>query len=304
MPRRAPFPVRGLFGIHRGKILPSSDTRERITSTYRHRQALGNAFRRHLAVAERPRAHCEHTLLCAGLRGIQFAGICRHARPPDDAPRQHIVSKATLRLRKGQHARSHRTPPEPIREMRRCPAAAVGTAAMKELGHRRAAYWGGAGGALMRAAYLEHRRGIGARGLLGGAGGTLIRTAYLECGGHRLLARNPPERGHGSGAGPTRTRACGCNSDAHTHRRTVRPPDAPELLQVCTASGRSRQLRARRPLSAEAFGHGPSRARGNAIGCGRYRLQGQLRCKSTNEPVHSNIFPLRYCYRIYLLHNK
>ena len=278
MPRRAPFPVRGLFGIHRGKILPSSDTRERITSTYRHRQALGNAFRGHLAVAERPRAHCEHTLLCAGLRGIQFAGICRHARPPDDAPRQHIVSKATLRLRKGQHARSHRTPPEPIREMRRCPAAAVGTAAMKELGHRRAAYWG--------------------------ARGTLIRTAYLECGGHRLLARNPPERGHGSDAGPTRTRACGCNSDAHTHRRTVRPPDAPELLQVCTASGRSRQLRARRPLSAEAFGHGPSRARGNAIGCGRYRLQGQLRCKSTNEPVHSNIFPLRYCYRIYLLHNK
>lgn len=74
---------------------------------------------------------------------MHFAGICRHARPPDDAPRQHIVSKATLRLRKGQHARSHRTPPEPIREMRRCPAAAVGTAAMKELGHRRAAYWGG-----------------------------------------------------------------------------------------------------------------------------------------------------------------
>ena len=264
----APFPSEALFGMHRGKILPSSDTRERITSTYRHRQALGNAFRGHLAVAERPRAHCEHTLLCAGLRGIQFAGICRHARPPDDAPRQHIVSKATLRLRKGQHARSHRTPPEPIREMRRCPAAAVGTAAMKELGHRRAAYWGG-------------------------AGGTLIRTAYLGRGGHRLLARNPPERGHGSGARPTRMRACGCNSDAHTHRRTVRPPDAPELLQVCT-SGRSRQLRAHRPLSAEAFGHGPSRARGNAIGCGRYRLQGQLRYKSTNEPVHSNIFPLRY----------
>lgn len=114
-----------------------------IGAEYCHRQALGNAFRGHLAVAERPRAHCEHTLLCAGLRGIQFAGICRHARPPDDAPRQHIASKATLRLHKEQHARSHRTPPEPIREMRRCPAAAVGTAAMKELGHRRAAYWGG-----------------------------------------------------------------------------------------------------------------------------------------------------------------
>ena len=106
------FPSEAFFGIHRGKILSSSDTWERITSTYRHRQALGNAFRGHLAVAERPRAHCEHTLLCAGLRGIQFAGICRHARPPDDAPRQHIASKATLRLRKGQHARSHRTPPE------------------------------------------------------------------------------------------------------------------------------------------------------------------------------------------------
>ena len=137
------FPSEAFFGIHRGKILPSSDIRERITSTYRHRQALGNAFRGHLAVAERPRAHCEHTLLCAGLRGIQFAGICRHARPPDDAPRQHIVSKATLRLRKGQHARSHRTPPEPIREMRRCPAAAVGAAAMKEPGHWRARPTGG-----------------------------------------------------------------------------------------------------------------------------------------------------------------
>lgn len=160
---------RPFFGIHRGKILPSSDTRERITSTYRHRQALGNAFRGHLAVAERPRAHCEHTLLCAGLRGIQFAGICRHARPPDDTPRQHIASKATLRLRKGQHARSHRTPPEPIRGMRRCPAAAVGAAAMKEPGHWRARPTGGAGGTLMRAAYLGHRRGIGARRPLGAA---------------------------------------------------------------------------------------------------------------------------------------
>ena len=164
------FPSEAFFGIHRGKILSSSDTRERITSTYRHRQALGNAFRGHLAVAERPRAHCEHTLLCAGLRGIQFAGICRHARPPDDAPRQHIASKATLRLRKGQHARSHRTPPEPIRGMRRCPAAAVGAAAMKEPRHWRARpTGGGAGGTLMRAAYLEHGRGIGARRSLGAA---------------------------------------------------------------------------------------------------------------------------------------
>lgn len=129
----------------------------------------------------------------------------------------------------------------------------------------------------MRAAYLEHGRGIGARHPLGAR---RIDARPTWSAGHRLLARNPPERGHGSGA--------------HTHRRTVHSPDVPRLLQVCTASGRSRQLRARRPLSAEAFGHGPSRARGNAVGCGRYRLQGQLRCKSTNEPVHSNIFPLRY----------
>ena len=39
------FPSEAFFGMHRGKILPSSDTRERITSTYRHRQAPGNAFR-------------------------------------------------------------------------------------------------------------------------------------------------------------------------------------------------------------------------------------------------------------------
>ena len=38
-------PSEAIFGIHRGKILPSSDTRERITSTYRHRQTPGNAFR-------------------------------------------------------------------------------------------------------------------------------------------------------------------------------------------------------------------------------------------------------------------
>ena len=36
---------RPFLGVHRGKILPSSDTWERITSTYRHRQAPGNAFR-------------------------------------------------------------------------------------------------------------------------------------------------------------------------------------------------------------------------------------------------------------------
>lgn len=118
---------------------------------------------------------------------MHFAGICRHARPPDDAPRQHIASKATLRLRKGQHAHSHRTPPEPIREMRRCPAAAVGAAAMKEPGHWRARPTGGGRG-----------RGIGARHPLGAR---RIDARPTWSAGHRLLARNPPERGHGSGAG-------------------------------------------------------------------------------------------------------
>lgn len=147
----------------------------------------------------------------------------------------------------------------------------------------RAAYWGGAGGASARA--IRWVRGALTHDLPG------ARAIGCWLATRRSVVT-------------ARARACGCNSGAHTHRRTVHSPDVPRLLQVCTASGRSRQLRARRPLSAEAFGHGPSRARGNAVGCGRYRLQGQLRCKSTNEPVHSNIFPLRYSYRIYLLRNK
>ena len=216
-----PFPSEAFFGIHRGKILPSSDTRERITSTYRHRQALGNAFRGHLAVAERPRAHCEHTLLCAGLRGIQFAGICRHARPPDDAPRQHIASKATLRLRKGQHARSHRTPPEPIRGMRRCPAAAVGAAAMKEPGHWRARPTGGRG------------RDIDARRLPGAREGHR-RAPFAGCGDaltcSLLGARGPSAAGSqpaeawsrlGRGrAAATRTRIRTAAPSAHQTRRS------------------------------------------------------------------------------------
>lgn len=168
MPGRGPFPVRGLFwdtpgqniaivrhpGTHNVNISPPPGAWECISRAPCRRRTAESALRAHVAMRWPP--------------GNTIRGHMPPCPTADDAPRQHIVSKATLRLRKGQHARSHRTPPEPIREMRRCPAAAVGTAAMKELGHRRAAYWG-AGGALMRAAYLEHRRGIGARGLLGGA---------------------------------------------------------------------------------------------------------------------------------------
>lgn len=148
----------------------------------------------------------------------------------------------------------------------------------------------------MRAAYLGRRRSIGARHPLGARCIDARPTWSAGAIGCWLATRRSVIT--------ARARACGCNSGAHTHRRTVRPPDAPRLLQVCTALGRSRQLRARRPLSAEAFGHGPSLARGNAVGCRQHRLRGQLRCGGTNEPVHSNIFPLRYCYRIYLLRNK
>lgn len=207
--------------------MPSSDIRERITSTYRHRQALGNAFRGHLAVAERPRAHCEHTLLCAGLRGMHFAGMCCHARLPDGAPRQHIASKATLRLRKGQYARSRHTPPEPTRGMRRCPAAAVGAAAMKEPGHWRAQpTGGGAGGVLMRAAYLGRRRSIGARHPLGarcidarptwsaGAIGCWLATRRSVV---TARARGPLGRGR---AAATRTRIRTAALSAHQTRRS------------------------------------------------------------------------------------
>ena len=217
-----PFPSEAFFGIHRGKILPSSDTRERITSTYRHRQALGNAFRGHLAVAERPRAHCEHTLLCAGLRGIQFAGICRHARPPDDAPRQHIASKATLRLRKGQHARSHRTPPEPIRGMRRCPAAAVGAAAMKEPGHWRARPTGGGRGRDIDARRLPGAREGHRRAPFAGCGDALT-CSLLGARGPSAAGSQPAEAWSRLGRGraaATRTRIRTAAPSAHQTRRS------------------------------------------------------------------------------------
>lgn len=213
---------RPFFGIHRGRILPSSDTWERIASTYRHRQALGNAFRGHLAVAERPRAHCEHTLLCAGLREIQFAGICRHARPPDDAPRQHIASKATLRLRKGQHARSHRTPPEPIRGMRRCPAAAVGAAAMKEPGHWRARPTGGGRGRDIDARRLPGAREGHRRAPFAGCGDALT-CSLLGARGPSAAGSQPAEAWSRLGRGraaATRTRIRTAAPSAHQTRRS------------------------------------------------------------------------------------
>ncbi len=85
LPRTGDFPVRGRFrdawsaklatdclpGTHRGGILPRQGTRERIAREYchcqsgqgriraqsRHRRTLGNAFREHFAIVERPGTH-------------------------------------------------------------------------------------------------------------------------------------------------------------------------------------------------------------------------------------------------------
>lgn len=268
LPRRGPFPVRGHFwdtpgqniaivrhpGTHNVNISPPPDAWECISRAPCRRRTAESALRAHVVMR----------------------------RSPGNALRGHVLPCPTARWRTAAAYRqqSHPSaaqgavcsfPPYPARAHPR--DAAVPSCGGGRRRDERA-------GTLARAVRWVWRR-IDVRPTWGaGAIGCWLATRRSV--------------GHGSGAGPTRTRACGCNSGAHTHRRAVRPPDAPELLQVCTASGRSRQLRAHRPLSAGAFGHGPSRARGNAVGCGRYRLQGQLRCKSTNEPVHSNIFPLRY----------
>ena len=85
LPRTGDFPVRGRFrdawsaklatdcrpGTHRGGILPRQDPRERTAREYcrcqsgqgriraqsRHRRTLGNAFRGHFAIVERPGTH-------------------------------------------------------------------------------------------------------------------------------------------------------------------------------------------------------------------------------------------------------
>lgn len=197
MPRRGLFPSEAFFGVHRGKILPSSDTWERITSTYRHRQTPGNAFR-------------GHVLPCPTARWRTAAAYRQQSHP--SAAQGAVCS----------------FPPYPARAHPR--DAAVPSCGG---GHRRDE----GAGALMRAAYL-------------GAGEASVRAVRWVRGidvqptvgvrGHRLLARNPPERGHGSGARPTRTRACGCNSDAHTHHPPTRRAGAATGMHVGTEPSASR----------------------------------------------------------------
>ena len=120
-------PSEAIFGIHRGKILPSSDTRERITSTYRHRQTPGNAFR-------------GHVLPCPTARWRTAAAYRQQSHP--SAAQGAVCS----------------FPPYPAR-------AHPQDAAVPSCGGGRRRDEGA--GALMRTAYLGRRRGIGARRPLG-----------------------------------------------------------------------------------------------------------------------------------------
>lgn len=107
-----------------------------------------------------------------------------------------------------------------------------------------------------------------ARGARGGRGAALARRPLsTETVGRRHALRRggtAAAGGRSHGMGPART---------------------------CAATGRSRR-------------RWRARLRDAPIGGGQHQLRGQLRREGTNEPVHSNIFPLRYSYQNYLLCNK
>ena len=104
-------------------------------------------------------------------------------------------------------------------------------------------------------------------------GGTAASGPRGGCGGPRNRGW---DRGGGARGG---TAAAGGRSHGMGPART------------CAATGRSRR-------------RWRARLRDAPIGGGQHQLRGQLRREGTNEPVHSNIFPLRYSYQNYLLCNK
>lgn len=61
--------------------------------------------------------------------------------------------------------------------------------------------------------------------------------------------------------------------------------------------GAGRGRRSARRSRGGTVGRGQHRQRGGAVDSGRHRLRGQLRREGANEPVHSDISPLRCCYR-------
>ena len=112
LPGRGDFPVRGSFwdtwgekiatdcrpGTHRGEILPRQDPRERTARVYchcqsgqeriraqsRHRQTLGNAFREHSAIVERPGTH-RGEILPLPVARERISRISCHRRAPGNA---------------------------------------------------------------------------------------------------------------------------------------------------------------------------------------------------------------------------
>ena len=120
------------------------------------------------------------------------------------------------------------------------------------------------------------RGGCGGRGTAGGTarGGRGGRGAALA---RRPLSTETAGRRHALRRGGTA--AAGGRSHGMEPART------------CAATGRSRR-------------RWRARLRDAPIGGGQHQLRGQLRHEGANEPVHSNIFPLRYSYQNYLLCNK
>ena len=86
------FPSGAPSGMHEARKLSRMAARERTTAKTCHRQAPGNAFREHPAVAELPRAHRGRTL--------------PWRRPPWNVPRRNIAAAG----RWGQLARHVRRP--------------------------------------------------------------------------------------------------------------------------------------------------------------------------------------------------
>ena len=72
------FPSEAPSGMHEARKLPRMAARERTTAKTCHRQAPENAFRKHPAVAELPRAHRGRTL--------------PWRRPPWNAPRRNLAA--------------------------------------------------------------------------------------------------------------------------------------------------------------------------------------------------------------------
>ena len=96
------FPSEAAFGMHEAKKLPRIDARERIAQEYCHcqsgqeriraqscrRRTLGNAFREHFAIVERPGTHQGIILPWPDARAERLARPCAMApaRPTPVAP--------------------------------------------------------------------------------------------------------------------------------------------------------------------------------------------------------------------------